>query len=91
MMTLASQLRSLPLWSRQSRIVALSQQLASTQSEITSTQTELTQITTRLSYLHSQTDSIQLRESVLQANIQLRKEKALLDTYRVRQRRRGEA
>ena len=80
MMTLASQLRSLPLWSRQSRIVALSQQLTSTQREITSTQTELTQITTRLSYLHSQTDSIQLR-----------KEKALLDTYRVRQRRRGEA
>ena len=79
MATLFAQLQALDPARHHLLIASLSQRLAQQQTTLTTLEAALAGLTT----LHSHADSVQLRQSVLQANIQVNKEKAILLTLSV--------
>ncbi|OAO15648.1 RAD50, DNA repair protein [Blastocystis sp. ATCC 50177/Nand II] len=78
--TLFAQLQALDPARHRTLIASLSQRLTQQQTTLTTLEAALAEVNTGLTTLHSHADSVQLRQSVLQANIQVNKEKAILLT-----------
>lgn len=81
--TLFAQLQALDPARHRTLIASLSQRLTQQQTTLTTLEAALAEVNTGLTTLHSHADSVQLRQSVLQANIQVNKEKAILLTLSV--------
>lgn len=81
--TLFDQLQALSPAQHQLHIASLSQRLAQQQSSLAALDAELAEVNTSLTAMHAQADSVQLRQSILQANIQVNKEKVILQSLSV--------